>query len=89
MNTALRPMYKWETVKWPKAERVVYKLQKRIYRAAASGNRKQVRRLQKLLLCSRTAKLLAVRQVTQDNRGTRAGCGWQSQPHADRADETG
>ena len=39
MNTALRPMYKWETVKWPKAERAVYKLQKRIYRAAERGNR--------------------------------------------------
>lgn len=72
MNTALRPMYKWEAVKWPKAERTVYKLQKRIYRAAERGNRKQVRRLQKLLLRSRTARLLAVRQVTQDNRGKRS-----------------
>ncbi len=72
MNTALRPMYKGETVKWPQAERTVYKLQKRIYRAAEGGNRKQVRRLQKLLLRSRTARLLAVRQVTQDNRGKRS-----------------
>lgn len=72
MNTALRPMYKGETVKWPQAERAVYKLQKRIYRAAERGARKRVRRLQKLLLCSRTAKWLAVRQVTHDNRGKRA-----------------
>ncbi len=72
MNTALRPMYKGESVKWPQAERTVYKLQKRIYRAAEGGNRKQVRRLQKLLLRSRTARLLAVRQVTQDNRGKRS-----------------
>lgn len=35
MNTASKPMYKWETVKWPQAERTAYKLQKRIYRAAA------------------------------------------------------
>lgn len=74
MDTGLSksPMYKWETVKWPKAERAVYKLQKRIYRAAQRGERKQVRRLQKLLLRSRAARLLAVRQVTQDNRGKRS-----------------
>src|SRR5262245_65993495 len=48
---------------------MVFKLQKRIYRAAQRGATKQVRRLQKLLWRSRAAKLLAVRQVTQDNRG--------------------
>ena len=74
MNTGLEksPMYKWEAVKWPQAERTVYKLQKRIYRAAERGDRKRVRRLQKLLLRSRTASLLVVCQVTQDNRGKRA-----------------
>src|SRR5262249_23032009 len=50
-------------------ERVVFKLQKRIDRASRRDDRKAVRRLQRLLTTSRAAKLLAVRRVTQDNRG--------------------
>ena len=69
MSTALRPMYQWNTIRWPKIERKVFKLQKRIYRAAQRGDHRQVRRLQKLLLRSHHAKLVAVRQVTPDNRG--------------------
>jgi RNA-directed DNA polymerase len=62
-------MYGWETLPWPKLERSVFKLQKRIYRAARQGDTKKVRQLQRLLCKSRAAKLLAVRRVTQDNRG--------------------
>jgi RNA-directed DNA polymerase len=54
---------------WVKIERQVFKLQKRIYRAAKRGDHRQIRRLQKLLLRSRAATLLAVRNVTQDNQG--------------------
>jgi RNA-directed DNA polymerase len=71
MDTAKRPMYQWKAIRWAKVERMVFKLQKRIYRAAQRGATKQVRRLQKLLWRSRAAKLLAVRQITQDNRGKR------------------
>jgi RNA-directed DNA polymerase len=69
MSPALRPMYQWHTLRWPMIERRVFTLQKRIYRAAQRGDHRQVRRLQKLLLRSHYAKLLAVRQVTQDNQG--------------------
>ncbi|MDQ3830514.1 MAG: group II intron reverse transcriptase/maturase, partial [Candidatus Tectomicrobia bacterium] len=69
MNTAIAPMYQWNTMGWVKIERQVFKLQTRIYRAAKRGDHRQVRRLQKLLLRSRAAKLLAVRNVTQDNQG--------------------
>jgi RNA-directed DNA polymerase len=62
-------MYQWNTIGWVKIERQVFKLQKRIYRAAKREDHRQVRRLQKLLLRSRAAKLLAVRKVTQDNQG--------------------
>jgi hypothetical protein len=34
MNTATRPMYKWQDLPWKKIERVVFKLQKRIYQAS-------------------------------------------------------
>jgi RNA-directed DNA polymerase len=69
MSTDASLMYGWETLPWHKLERSVFKLQKRIYRAARRGDTKAVRRLQRLLRKSRAAKLLAVRRVTQDNRG--------------------
>jgi len=71
MNTAPKLMYEWKNIPWRKLEVQVFKLQKRIYRASERGDVKQVRRLQRLLVNSRAAKLLAVRRVTQDNRGKR------------------
>ena len=64
-------MYEWETIPWRKLEVEVFKLQKRIYRASEREDVKTVRKLQRLLSRSRAAKLLAVRKVTQDNRGKR------------------
>ncbi len=69
MNTDLNPMYRWETLPWRQIERDVFKLQKRIYRASARGDSQTVRTLQRLMINNRAAKLLAVRRVTQDNRG--------------------
>jgi len=70
MNTVdSQPLYGWNTLCWKKIERVVFKLQKRIYRAQLRGNGTIVRKLQRLLMKSRSAKLLAVRRVSQDNRG--------------------
>lgn len=49
--------------------KAVFKLQKRIYQASINGDKKKVRKLQKTLLRSYYAKLLAVRKVSQDNQG--------------------
>lgn len=68
MNT-VQPMYEWNTVPWQKLERNVFKLQKRIYQASKRGNSQQVKRLQRLLIKSWSAKTIAVRKVTQDNTG--------------------
>lgn len=68
MNT-VKPMYEWNKTPWRKLEKVVFKLQKRIYQAANRGDIKALRRLQKLLMKSWAAKCLAVRRVTQDNKG--------------------
>jgi RNA-directed DNA polymerase len=65
----LPPMDRWETLPWQRLERSVFKLQTRIYHASRRGDTRSVRTLQRLLLHSRAAKLLAVRRVTQDNRG--------------------
>jgi RNA-directed DNA polymerase len=59
----------WAQINWKKIQRYVFKLQKRIYRASESGNIKQLRRLQKTLTRSWFARLLAIAQVTQDDRG--------------------
>jgi RNA-directed DNA polymerase len=68
MNT-VQPMYEWNTIPWQKLERNVFKLQKRIYQASKRGDSRQVKRLQRLLIKSWSAKTLAVRKVTQDNTG--------------------
>src|SRR5690349_18574658 len=69
MNTAIKPLYEWNTIPWKQAEKAVFKLQKRIYQAANRGDIKAVHKLQRLLMQSWWAALLAVRRVTQDNQG--------------------
>lgn len=59
----------WNSINWAKVQRVVFKLQKRIYQASLSGQNAKARKLQKLLVKSYYAKLLAIRKVTQDNQG--------------------
>src|SRR5437773_8256226 len=61
----------WKTLPWANAERAVFKLQTRIYRASRRGDWRVVHRLQRLLIKSWAARCLAVRRVTQDNRGKR------------------
>ena len=59
----------WGQIPWRKLEAHVYRLQKRIYQAQVEGKTSKVRSLQRLLMKSRAAQTLAVRHVTQDNRG--------------------
>jgi RNA-directed DNA polymerase len=59
----------WTHAPWRKLERHVYRLQRRIYRAQQRGNLRAVPSLQRLLLKSRAARMLAVRRVSQDNAG--------------------
>jgi len=59
----------WQSIPWKQVEKIVFKLQKRIYRAKVIGNQKLVKRLQRLLVNSHSAKALAIRKVTQENRG--------------------
>jgi RNA-directed DNA polymerase len=68
-KTSLKTTVEWNQVNWRKLERKVYKLQKRIYQASIRGDVKAFRRLQKTLMKSWSAKVLAVRRVTQDNQG--------------------
>lgn len=59
----------WNEIDWRKLEKRVFKLQKRIYQASQRGDVRVVRKLQKTLMRSWSGKCIAVRRVTQDNRG--------------------
>lgn len=69
MNPDQKPRYEWQDLPWKSIERTVFKLQKRIYRASQRGDSRAVHKLQRLLITSWSARHLAVRRVTQDNRG--------------------
>ena len=71
MSPSLSTRYEWSTVRWKRIERKVFKLQRRIYRASQRRKVKLVHKLQRLLVKSWSARLLAVRRVTQDNKGKR------------------
>ncbi|MEC4819930.1 MAG: reverse transcriptase domain-containing protein, partial [Scytonema sp. PMC 1069.18] len=71
-KTSFKTTVEWKTIPWRKLERKVFKLQKRIYKASSRGDLKAVRRLQKTLMKSWSAKCIAVRRVTQDNCGKKS-----------------
>ena len=62
---------KWNSIDWPLVEYRVFRYQRRIYRASQDGNQSVVRNLQRRLITSMDSKLLAVRQVTTENKGKR------------------
>jgi group II intron reverse transcriptase/maturase len=64
----------WNSLNWKKLQKNLFRLQKRIYKAMQKGNNRKVRNLQRLVLKSRAARMLAVRQVTQLNSGKKT-CG--------------
>lgn len=64
MNTKSISMYEWKALPWRAIERAVFKLQKRIYKASVNEDLKRVHQLQKLLIKSHCARLLAIRKVT-------------------------
>lgn len=59
----------WDQIDWGRVERNVRRLQERIYRATERQDWKTVRSLQKLLARSTSNQLLAIRRVTQENKG--------------------
>jgi RNA-directed DNA polymerase len=59
----------WSQINWTQTEANVRRIQGRIFRATAAGDFKKVKNLQKLMVHSMSAKLKAIRQVTQENRG--------------------
>ena len=59
----------WRQIDWRCAERNVRRLRQRIFTASKAGDLQRVRRLQKLMLRSRSNTLVSVRRVTERNAG--------------------
>ncbi len=59
----------WISIPWKKLRKNLFRLQCRLWKAVREGDRKRANSLQKLILKSRSARLLAIRQVTQLNKG--------------------
>jgi RNA-directed DNA polymerase len=59
----------WKNIPWKQLQKTLFRLQKRVYKAIRVGDKRKARSLQKLILKSQAAKLLAIRQVTQLNAG--------------------
>ena len=59
----------WKDINWSLADKRILRYQTRIYKAAKDGNISKAKCLQKRLLRSTDAKLIAVRRVTTLNKG--------------------
>jgi len=59
----------WKKLPWKKFRVNLFRLQKRVYKAVSVGDKRKARSIQKLILKSQAARLLAIRQVTQLNAG--------------------
>src|SRR5438105_12289302 len=63
------PNSDWHQVDWRRVEREVCRLRQRIFTASSDGDLSKVRRLQELMLRSRSNALVSVRRVTERNTG--------------------
>lgn len=59
----------WKSLPWKKFRCNLFRLQKRVFKAVQAGDKHKAMSLQKLILKSTAAKILAIRQVTQLNAG--------------------
>jgi RNA-directed DNA polymerase len=59
----------WSKLPWKKFRRNLFRLQVRVFKAVKAGDMRKAQSLQKLILKSKAARLLAIRQVTQLNAG--------------------
>jgi len=70
-NEKLMDAWDWDAIVWKRARKIVFNLQKRVYKAAKSGRISRDEHLARLLQNSIGNVLLAVRRVTTDDIGKR------------------
>src|SRR5210317_1279375 len=59
----------WKEIDWTLVQNRLSRQQRRVYKASMEGKRQTVRALQRRIIGSLDAKLLAVRRVTTENQG--------------------
>jgi RNA-directed DNA polymerase len=59
----------WKSLPWKKFRANLFRLQKRVFKAVRVGDKRKARSIQKLILKSKAARFMAIRQVTQLNAG--------------------
>ena len=69
LDTAITKRELWKNLPWKKFRRDLSRLQRRVYKAVSVGDKRKAKYLQKLILKSKAARFLAIRQVTQLNAG--------------------
>ena len=62
-------IYDWYSIDWKKIHKYVKKLRQRIFRAEQLGQKRKVRKLQRLMIKSNANLLLSIKRVTQINKG--------------------
>jgi len=65
----------WTRLEWSEIQYKVSRLQSKIYQASLTGDKSSVVKYQKILINSYSAKLLAIKKVTQDNKGKKTADG--------------
>jgi len=61
----------WKNLPWKKFQKDLFRLQRRVFKAIQVGDKRKAISLQRLILKSAAARMLAIRQVTQLNTGKR------------------
>jgi retron-type reverse transcriptase len=59
----------WKSLNWKKFRKDLFRLQCRVFKAIRAGDKRKALSLQKLILKSKAARFLAIRQITQLNAG--------------------
>lgn len=61
----------WESINWKNINKYVKRLRQRIFRAEQLGQKRKVKRLQRLMIRSKANLLLSIKRITQINKGKR------------------
>lgn len=70
-SSSLHTISHWESLNWKNITKYVRRLRQRIFRAEQLGQKRKVKRLQRLMIRSKANLLLSIKRVTQINKGKR------------------
>lgn len=68
-NHQFKTIKQWSSINWRSAKENIFRIQMYIYKTSKNKQTQKVHELQNLLMKLPEAKLIAVRQVTQENKG--------------------